>query len=183
MFSGPMGNDRPIRLGLYRGKRLKVPESDEAVPEREKSLIIRPLIAFIVTALLAVSATSADAQGDPAAQGVLALREFDGRVATIGHRLAVASLDLCEDRQWRPGIALHDLSQYGGDSRAAGGGTAAGDTEPVPFDPFAGGYPVPPLPGQVASDAPLATVGVATGAATDISGSHGRDTSTGGPDA
>ena len=48
---------------------------------------------------------------------MLALRAFDSRVATIGHRLAVASQDLCADRQWRPGIALHDLSQYSGASR------------------------------------------------------------------
>ena len=47
------------------------------------------------------------------------MRELDGRVATIGHRLAVANLDLCRQLLWLPGLALHDLSQYGADYRAA----------------------------------------------------------------
>jgi Zn-dependent protease with chaperone function len=47
------------------------------------------------------------------------MRALDGRVASIGHRLAVGGLDLCPDRQWRPGFAVHDLSQYGGDYRNA----------------------------------------------------------------
>jgi hypothetical protein len=47
------------------------------------------------------------------------MRALDGRVATIGHRLAVASLDLCRDQAWLPGFALHDLSQYGAGDRAA----------------------------------------------------------------
>ena len=50
---------------------------------------------------------------------MLALRAFDARVATIGHRIAVASLDLCSQLQWRPGVALHHLSQYSGRSREA----------------------------------------------------------------
>lgn len=78
---------------------------------------------FFATLLLAASlfpaAAPASGQGDEAASAVLALRAFDSRVATIGHRLAVASLDLCAQREWRPGIALHDLSQYGGASRSA----------------------------------------------------------------
>ena len=49
---------------------------------------------------------------------MLALRAFDARVATIGHRIAVASLDLCSQLQWRPGVALHHLSQYSGRSQA-----------------------------------------------------------------
>lgn len=72
-----------------------------------------------IAALLALAASPAAARRDSAAEGVLALRAFDGRVATIGHRLAVAALDLCPNRQWLPGIALHDLSQYSGSSRAA----------------------------------------------------------------
>ena len=47
------------------------------------------------------------------------MRALDTRVATIGHRLAVASVDLCRERQWLPGFVIHDLSQYGGDYREA----------------------------------------------------------------
>src|SRR5687768_16685958 len=42
------------------------------------------------------------------------MRALDERVARIGHRLAVANADLCQDPQWLPGFAVHDLSQYGG---------------------------------------------------------------------
>lgn len=50
---------------------------------------------------------------------LVAMRALDQRVATIGHRLAVASLDLCAERAWLPGIAIHDLSQYGAAFRPA----------------------------------------------------------------
>ena len=67
---------------------------------------------------IALSAAPAPAQ--PGEAGSLAeLRSLDRRVATIGHRLAVASLDLCHERQWLPGFAVHDLSQYGRDYREA----------------------------------------------------------------
>jgi hypothetical protein len=47
------------------------------------------------------------------AQSLVALRVLDQRVAAIGHRLATRNLDLCRERQFLPGFALHDLSQYG----------------------------------------------------------------------
>lgn len=43
---------------------------------------------------------------------LLALRDVDEAVLTAGHRLAVRGLDLCPDRQWQHGLAVHDLSQY-----------------------------------------------------------------------
>ena len=52
-------------------------------------------------------------------QSLVAMRGLDQRVATIGHRLAVANLDLCPQRMNLPGFAVHDLSQYGADFRAA----------------------------------------------------------------
>jgi hypothetical protein len=62
----------------------------------------------------------APAAPPPAAEESLtAMRALDQRVATIGHRLAVASLGWCAERAWLPGLALHDLSQYGADFRAA----------------------------------------------------------------
>ena len=85
---------------------------------REKALsnghFLHALIAGSV-----LCATPVAAQDDARAESLVGLRALDGRVATIGHRLAVAGLDLCTDRQWLPGLAIHDLSQYGGANREA----------------------------------------------------------------
>src|SRR5215213_7136803 len=56
---------------------------------------------------------------DPRAEQLTALRSVDRQVATIGHRLAVGNADLCRQLQWLPGLAIHDLSQYGDDYRDA----------------------------------------------------------------
>lgn len=64
-------------------------------------------------------ATPLRAQADPQVQPLDAMRVLDGRVATIGHRLATASLDLCADQGWLAGLMLHDLAQYGADYRPA----------------------------------------------------------------
>jgi len=69
--------------------------------------------------LLVAAAAAARAEPDPLRDSLLAMRALDERVARIGHRLAVAGLGLCADRQWLPGFAVHDLSQYGGDYRDA----------------------------------------------------------------
>lgn len=45
------------------------------------------------------------------------LRSLDVRLIDVGTRLAVANVALCEDRQWQPGMTVHDLSQYAGPSR------------------------------------------------------------------
>lgn len=72
----------------------------------------------VVTLLLGFNAF-AFAQNASHADSLLTMRELDDRVATVGHRLAIQSVDLCAKRAWLPGVALHDLSQYGGDYRAA----------------------------------------------------------------
>lgn len=72
-------------------------------------------LAFLAT----VVAGPAFAQGDTLSDSLSDLRQLDGRVATIGHRLAVTNADLCRERQWLPGFVAHDLSQYGPDFRAA----------------------------------------------------------------
>jgi hypothetical protein len=56
---------------------------------------------FLLCVLLASSAAPAGAQ-----DGAFAARALDDRVATIGHRLAVASLAWCRESQWLPGITL-----------------------------------------------------------------------------
>jgi beta-barrel assembly-enhancing protease len=80
-----------------------------------RRLFATPLFAILLAASMpAAAVTQADA-----GQSLEAQREFDGRVATIGHRLAVGAVDLCSDRQWRPGITLHHLNQYRGERAAA----------------------------------------------------------------
>lgn len=79
-----------------------------------KRVILRGLAAL----LLAVAGAGAGAQGEREAS-LAAMRALDQRVATIGHRLAVAGRDLCADRTHLPGFALHDLSQYGAAFREA----------------------------------------------------------------
>lgn len=82
-----------------------------------------------VAALLLALASPAWAEQPPPDQALLAMRALDRRVATLGHKLAVANLDLCAARAWLPGFAVHDLSQYGADFRAAASrafGLAAG---------------------------------------------------------
>lgn len=74
-----------------------------------------------VLALLLMAGTQAGASA-PAPErddALLGMRALDIQVATIGHRLATASVDLCAERQWLPGLALHDLSQYGAAYREA----------------------------------------------------------------
>lgn len=61
---------------------------------------------------------------------LVSMRALDERVATVGHRLAVAGLDLCRDQAWLPGFALHDLSQYAADDRPAVGHAFGLDSGP-----------------------------------------------------
>lgn len=72
-----------------------------------------------LAALLFAGAAPALAQGGAGADSLTAMRSLDQRVATIGHRLAVANLDWCAERAWLPGFVIHDLSQYGPAYRAA----------------------------------------------------------------
>lgn len=57
----------------------------------------------------------------PAQPGVAAtlsaIRAADGRVATIGHRLAVANLAWCARTEWRHGLVLLELSDIAGTLR------------------------------------------------------------------
>ncbi len=79
-----------------------------------KPFFLRCLLTGYMLALAAsaVAAEAANSQsGDE--RSLLAMRSLDQRVATIGHRLATAGVDYCVERQWLPGFALHDASQYG----------------------------------------------------------------------
>lgn len=69
--------------------------------------------------LLAATAATAAPADEESLRSLAAMRELDGRLATAGHRLATAAVDLCAERTWRYGFFLHDLSQYGRRERAA----------------------------------------------------------------
>jgi hypothetical protein len=89
--------------------------------EQDEKFLIRHSFRRWLAALLIglAMAAAAPARADPLGDSLAAMRSVDERVAQIGHRLAVAGRDLCADRRWLPGFAAHDVSQYGGDYRAA----------------------------------------------------------------
>lgn len=63
-------------------------------------------------AMLAVSAAATAVASPFDAQ-----RRLDTRLITVGTRLSVANLALCTERQYQPGLTIHDLSQYRGAAR------------------------------------------------------------------
>lgn len=80
----------------------------------------RVILRGLIFGLLALAGAAGAARAQEGAEASLvATRALDQRVATIGHRLAVASRDLCRDRANLAGFAVHDLSQYGADFRPA----------------------------------------------------------------
>jgi beta-barrel assembly-enhancing protease len=81
-------------------------------------LISRRFCYPVLIALAFLGVAPAVAQG-AAEQALTGLRVLDWRVVTIGHRLATRNRRFCAERQWLAGIALHDLTQYGADFRAA----------------------------------------------------------------
>jgi hypothetical protein len=83
--------------------------------------LIRLSLACLGAVLLLVFPGPGRAQPGGLESSLVAMRTLDARVAAIGHRLAVANLDLCSDQSWLSGFAVHDLSQYGGEYRAAAG--------------------------------------------------------------
>ena len=75
---------------------------------------------LLLAGLLLTAALPAGASGEePVDRSLLAMRALDQRVAAIGYRLATADRALCATHQNLPGFAVHDLSQYGADFRAA----------------------------------------------------------------
>lgn len=78
----------------------------------------RVILRGLIFALLAAAGAQASAQPGRE-ESLVAMRALDQRVATIGHRLAVGARELCAQHQNLPGFAVHDLSQYGADFRAA----------------------------------------------------------------
>lgn len=69
--------------------------------------------------LLLAAAGPLLARAGDAERALVALQGLERRVAGVGHRLAIAGLDLCTERAWRSGLVVHDLSQYGTETRPA----------------------------------------------------------------
>lgn len=70
-------------------------------------LLAAPLAAQPSTAVPTLSPARSEA-----AAALHHLRTLDGKVATIGHRLAIAARELCGTEQPLPGLVVHDLGQY-----------------------------------------------------------------------
>jgi uncharacterized small protein (DUF1192 family) len=71
-------------------------------------LALAPVHAFGENARIAQALSPAT----PFQQSLLAVARVEERIATIGHRLAVANRDVCRVREWRLGLATHAMSQY-----------------------------------------------------------------------
>lgn len=71
----------------------------------------------VAAALFAADAGRAEAGPPPL--DFAAMQRLDGRIATVGHRLAVANRELCRDQVWRHGIVFLDLAEVAPDARAA----------------------------------------------------------------
>ncbi len=89
----------------------------------------RLLINLLLMLFLSVGAAPS-ALAAQTADSLAAMRALDVRVAAVGHRLALASLDWCAERAWLPGFVIHDLSQYGADYRADAARTFGLDAGP-----------------------------------------------------
>jgi hypothetical protein len=79
--------------------------------------IFRILLAGLM--LLPVVPSAGAAGPEPADNALLAMRGLDQRVAAIGYRLATSGRALCPNVENLPGLAVHDLSQYGASFRPA----------------------------------------------------------------
>lgn len=75
--------------------------------------------AFLCSLLVTVAASGPVVAGQAAISPMVALRDLDERVLTVGHRLAVGSVDLCRERGWQLGFSIHDISQYPRSARAS----------------------------------------------------------------
>ena len=89
----------------------------------------RLLINLLLLLFLSAGASSSAAAAQTA-ESLAAMRALDVRVAAIGHRLAVTSLDWCRERAWLPGFVIHDLSQYRAAYRADAARTFGLDAGP-----------------------------------------------------
>ena len=98
--------------GLPRGYRPPRP------PARKDQMARFPVV-LLLAGLLLGAAPAADPAADPGEAPLAAMRVQEQRIATIAWRLASANLDLCRRREWLPGFAAHDLSQYGARLRPA----------------------------------------------------------------
>src|SRR4051794_24487682 len=80
-----------------------------------RDLVAEPGPGLILLVLIAISTTPVDEAG---VRDLLRLQQLDQRVGTIGYRLARSAGTLCPEQLPLTGIAIQDLSAYGGGSQA-----------------------------------------------------------------
>lgn len=88
------------------------------------------LLNYFVLPLFLTAGAAPAVRAGKNAESLAAMRALDVRVAAVGHRLAVTSLDWCRERAWLPGFVIHDLSQYGAAYRADAARTFGLDAGP-----------------------------------------------------
>lgn len=81
-------------------------------------MMARPRFGLFLVLLLFAGQAPVRSAPAGATQGLDAIRAVDRRVATIGHRLAVANLAWCGRTEWRHGLVLLELSGVAGGLRA-----------------------------------------------------------------
>ncbi|WP_375403025.1 M48 family metalloprotease [uncultured Sphingomonas sp.] len=89
-----------------------------------------PILAALSICAAAFSDVGRAADGPPDAAWFSRLRQADGRLAAIAHRLVTRNVSLCAERQPATGLVLHALDQYAPADRTAAR-TAFGFERPV----------------------------------------------------
>jgi hypothetical protein len=77
-------------------------------------MMARPRVGLLLTLLLLAGPAPVRAAPPGATTTLATIRAVDRRVATIGHRLAVANLAWCARTDWRHGLVLLELSGIAG---------------------------------------------------------------------
>ena len=104
-------------------------------------------------------------------QGVRQFAEIDLRTTLIGLAVVFAVITVItfiwpsREKEPEPAAGAKPGAKPGSKPGGKAGAAAAPASEPEPFDAFAGGFPVPPLPGQVLPPSPRRARTVAAGVA------------------
>jgi len=102
-------------------------------------------------------------------QGVRQFAEIDLRTTLIGLAVVFAVITVItfiwpsREKEPEPAAGAKPGAKPGSKPGGKAGAAAAPASEPEPFDAFAGGFPVPPLPGQVLPPSPRRARTVASG--------------------
>lgn len=79
--------------------------------------MLKHLVCLSLITLPVQAASGQSAALTAEAQAFVALQQMDQRVATIGHRIAKANLDICPRQMPLPGLLVHAIEQYAARTR------------------------------------------------------------------